>query len=307
MTRHAGRIAVALAFTCAIGSIAQQSSQVERWADTRLQVTEGLVLWLDASRMSAARQAQGRLPLGDGDPVDVWYDGSGHGRHCTQGFPKSRPTFLAAGEAAAIRFDGLDDCLSATGPKQGVEEFTIVLLAAPRSNSGVFRALLAANETGKNDYVTGINIDLGPAPSQRFERLNVEGRGFGGAVNLMKESHPFNDFHVMTVRGRPGKGGAQLFVDGKPMGQRERGPGAIRLDQITLGARFYSNTADAPSWHDFFDGDLAEVVKLVDAGQLSLDGLLTHRRPASDAPSAYSTAFEDPACLKMVLDWSLHQ
>jgi len=52
------------------------------------------------------------------------------------------------------------------------------------------------------------------------------------------------------------------------------------------------------------DGDLAEVAKLVDAGRLSLDGLLTHRRPASDAPSAYSTAFEDPACLKMVLDWS---
>lgn len=55
------------------------------------------------------------------------------------------------------------------------------------------------------------------------------------------------------------------------------------------------------------DGDLAEVVKLVDAGRLSLEGLLTHRRPASDASSAYFTAFEDPTCLKMVLDWSSRQ
>ena len=52
------------------------------------------------------------------------------------------------------------------------------------------------------------------------------------------------------------------------------------------------------------DGDLAEIAKLVEAGTLSLDGLLTHRRPAADAPSAYPIAFDDPACLKMVLDWS---
>ena len=52
------------------------------------------------------------------------------------------------------------------------------------------------------------------------------------------------------------------------------------------------------------DGDLAEIVKLVEAGTLSLDGLLTHRRPAADAPSAYPIAFDDPTCLKMVLDWS---
>jgi putative heme-binding domain-containing protein len=260
MTRNAGRIAVALALVCAAAAGQQQSSQVERWADPRLQVTEGLALWLDASRMSAARQAQGRPPLSNGEPVDVWYDTSGNGRHCTQGFPKSRPTFLATGAAAAIRFDGASDCLSATGPKQAVKDFTIILLAAPRSNAGVFRALLAANETGKNDYVTGVNIDLGPAPSKRLDRLNVEGKGFGGAVNLMKEGHPFNEFHVLAVRGKPGKGGVQLFVDGKPMGQRNREPEAIRLDQITLGARFYSNTADAPSWHDFFDGDLAEVL-----------------------------------------------
>ena len=50
--------------------------------------------------------------------------------------------------------------------------------------------------------------------------------------------------------------------------------------------------------------DLAAVLALVAAGRLSLDGLITHRRPAQDAPAAYRVAFGDPSCLKMVLDWS---
>ncbi len=50
--------------------------------------------------------------------------------------------------------------------------------------------------------------------------------------------------------------------------------------------------------------DLAHVVALAESGALSLDGLITHRRPATDAETAYRTAFSDTACLKMSLDWS---
>jgi len=49
--------------------------------------------------------------------------------------------------------------------------------------------------------------------------------------------------------------------------------------------------------------DLLAVKQLVDSGRLSFDGLITHHSTADGAPSAYRTAFEDPACLKMVLDW----
>jgi len=45
------------------------------------------------------------------------------------------------------------------------------------------------------------------------------------------------------------------------------------------------------------------VCRLIEAGRLSLDGLITHRAPAARAEEAYRTAFADPACLKMVLDW----
>jgi len=50
--------------------------------------------------------------------------------------------------------------------------------------------------------------------------------------------------------------------------------------------------------------DLRNVHRLCESGELSLDGLLTHRAGAADAVAAYRQAFTDPDCLKMVLDWS---
>jgi 3-hydroxyethyl bacteriochlorophyllide a dehydrogenase len=49
--------------------------------------------------------------------------------------------------------------------------------------------------------------------------------------------------------------------------------------------------------------DLVAVRDLVATGRLSLDGLITHRSAPQQAEDAYRTAFGDPACLKMVLDW----
>ncbi len=50
--------------------------------------------------------------------------------------------------------------------------------------------------------------------------------------------------------------------------------------------------------------DLAATRELIESGRLDLDGLIDHRRPASEALDAYPQAFNDPDCLKMVLDWS---
>jgi 3-hydroxyethyl bacteriochlorophyllide a dehydrogenase len=49
--------------------------------------------------------------------------------------------------------------------------------------------------------------------------------------------------------------------------------------------------------------DLAAVLAHAESGRLLLDGLITHREVATCAPAAYRTAFGDPTCLKMVLDW----
>ena len=49
--------------------------------------------------------------------------------------------------------------------------------------------------------------------------------------------------------------------------------------------------------------DLGAVGALIDNGALSLADLITHTAPAEEAAEAYRTAFNDPACLKMILNW----
>ncbi len=50
--------------------------------------------------------------------------------------------------------------------------------------------------------------------------------------------------------------------------------------------------------------DMTQARALVEAGKLNFGGLITTRRPAAEAEDAYPQAFNDPECLKMILDWS---
>jgi 3-hydroxyethyl bacteriochlorophyllide a dehydrogenase len=49
--------------------------------------------------------------------------------------------------------------------------------------------------------------------------------------------------------------------------------------------------------------DLGAVTAMIASGKLRLDGLITHVAAPEAFDEAYTTAFTDPACLKMVLDW----
>ena len=83
---------------------------------------------------------------------------------------------------------------------------------------------------------------------------------------------------------------------------------------ITL-AGFYPGRVDfpfAPAFQkearfriaaEWSPADLQAVLALLRAGQLSLDGLITHSEPVSRAANAYRTAFEDARCLKMMINW----
>lgn len=51
------------------------------------------------------------------------------------------------------------------------------------------------------------------------------------------------------------------------------------------------------------ESDLRTIAELANTGALALDGLITHREPVQRAANAYSTAFGDPHCVKMILDW----
>jgi 3-hydroxyethyl bacteriochlorophyllide a dehydrogenase len=56
----------------------------------------------------------------------------------------------------------------------------------------------------------------------------------------------------------------------------------------------------AAQWHP---RDLDAITTFANDGRLDLDGLITHREPAARAADAYATAFGDPTCVKMILDW----
>jgi 3-hydroxyethyl bacteriochlorophyllide a dehydrogenase len=53
--------------------------------------------------------------------------------------------------------------------------------------------------------------------------------------------------------------------------------------------------------------DLRATMDLVCDERLNLGGLITHRRSFREAPAAYATAFRDPECLKMLIEWGTCQ
>lgn len=55
---------------------------------------------------------------------------------------------------------------------------------------------------------------------------------------------------------------------------------------------------------EWVPGDLDAVISLAASGRLDLSGLVTHTSPARDAAAAYTRAFEDPSCLKLLIDWT---
>ncbi|QDU22817.1 ThuA domain-containing protein [Urbifossiella limnaea] len=224
----------------------------EPWADAKLPVAGGLELWLDAARASASTP-----PPHDGK-LETWYDASGKGRHLRQPVADARPTRLPAGGAAVVRFDGLDDHLRAVKQAAELDTFTVFVVAAPRANPGGFRGVLAFNNANQRDYESGLCLDHGPNPSVKFNSLNVEGRGFGGWKNLLKGEQPLGELTTLEVTGEAKA--LRLTVNGTPAGARPRDGAPVSLDEITVGARYYTNGPGPQKVDSLGRWDVAEVL-----------------------------------------------
>ena len=130
----------------------------------------------------------------------------------------------------------------------------------PRSNSGYFRALLAFNAAGRNDYTSGLTVDLGASGSAGFSFLNIEGVGFGGVRNLLTNAFPFGTFHRISIGSSVTEGDIRLAIDGLPQDRRPRTSPALSMQELTVGARCFSNTSEPPHTQGQFDGDIAEIL-----------------------------------------------
>ena len=232
---------------------------VEPWGDARLKLTSGLTAWYDASVQNAARAAIGKKPWKDDARVDVWRDASGARRDLLQPTKELRPVIRFDEQLAFVHFNGETSVLAVENLDISLGDFTVFVVAAPFSNDGTFRGFLAFNRNGQNDYVSGLNIDQGPDGSPKFATINVEGPGFGGASNLKKTPTPFGELARICVASTPGAGGTVLYDDGKPVGQRDRAPGTVQMDRLTVGARYFNN-GGAPQADGYLRGEIAEVL-----------------------------------------------
>ena len=261
--RTFSRVALSVVLTLFLPS--GGASAAEPWADSKLPVTEGLQVWLDATRITAATEAGGASPPREGGAVAVWHDASGNNRDVRQDAPGRRPVFRTdmkvSRPAPVVQFDGRDDGLLADVLGLGLKGFTLFVVASPYSNHGGYRALLAANVRGQNDYTTGFNVDQGNAGTGNFERVNVEGKGFSGERDLLKDdvALPFGTFHVVALTAEAGKS-VRVALDATPQAERPRGAESIEPTELRVGYRFANPGPDGNGEIGYFDGAIAEVL-----------------------------------------------
>ena len=207
----------------------------------------GLVLHLDAADASVG-------------PVASLADRAAVGRLFTASDEGARPAAIEVGDARVLRFDGVDDHLRVTGTGMKAESLTLFVVAAPHANPGDFRGLFAANAPDSRDYESGLTLDLGPGPTRALDQINVEGKGFGGARDLLASSAPFGTLHVFETVIDSSAREIRLLVDGQPEGTRPFEAGTLSLDELTLGARFYTNGPGAQQVRGSLQGDIAELL-----------------------------------------------
>ncbi len=251
--RHLGCIArVSLVFAFVSAGFIDQSNGAEPWADSRMSVTRDLEFWFDA------RRANGPHPTPADGKAAIWMDASGQGRHLKQAIADARAAVLKVGTEAVVRFDGRDDFFHLAGPPTERRNVTIFVVASPRYNLGAFSGLLASNAANARDFVSGIALDQGPAPSARFGTFNVEGRGFSSWKNLMKPDRPFGTLTTLAVTMDEGE--VRLEVDGQLTGKRPRDGQPVSIAELTLGARFYEHGPGPQHVQGFGGWDIAEVL-----------------------------------------------
>ncbi|WP_300534189.1 chlorophyll synthesis pathway protein BchC [uncultured Mameliella sp.] len=140
-----------------------------------------------------------------------------------------------------------------------------------------------------------------PAPTV-WERAPERRQGGEGYDVIAPEDDPRRDYGAIydasgnaaildDLIGRLAKGGEIVLAGFYPEGLRFAFPPAfMREARLRVAAEWQRE-------------DLTAVRALVENGALSLSGLISHAVPAERAAGAYRTAFEDPACLKMILNW----
>jgi len=236
-----------------LASVVSSLAGVERWADEKLPVKDGLALWLDASAERKA-VANGKVEPG------IWHDGSGHQRDAKQMDPANQPRWGMIFPVYSFGFDGKSQHFVVEALDWKMREATVMVFARAASNGGGFRGLVSASKPGANDYESGFNLDLGGKPTMDgITALNAEGTGFRGEQNLLPESVPFGKTFCATAI--IGADQVSAYIGAVPQGSRPREKdSALDAGHLLIGARSLDNSGKSPVPTGFFDGDIFEVL-----------------------------------------------
>jgi hypothetical protein len=175
--------------------------------------------------------------------------------------PRS-PRLVRAGDGALVRFDGVDDVLAASGLALAPGDFTLCVRATARSNAGGFPRLRrrqrepGATTTRAASRSTCQWAAVGAARRGERRRGGVRRRARPARGRGRLRELP----HLHRALGAEADAIA-LFLDGTPQGWRDLAapPPPLPLDELCVGARFYSNTSDVPCATGFLDGDVEEL------------------------------------------------
>ena len=215
---------------------------------------------LDASQLNPLREKSSLAPLKDGDRIERWFDASGNRADFIAVSSDGQPRFITGDGYSSVRFDGVDDAFRFASSIPSMSKGSIWIVVAPHANPGDFKGIFATNAPNERDYTSGINFDLGPGPSLRWDMFNVEGRGFSGARNLSDKTFPFATLHTIEIRLDDSANQIVVAIDGDERGHREWTAESIATPEWTLGARFYTNGPGTQQVRGHTACDIAEFI-----------------------------------------------
>jgi len=213
-----------------------------------------LLLWLDAS-------GRDTLTLDAGGRVSQWKSKSLSVACTLTADGPQRPTWSADAwqDKPAVCFDGQDDVLRNTQFGRSAKAWTVLMVVCPRSNKGSgipdgFHCFLSANEPGSQDFVSGLNVDMGGRQTDRFVWLNVESSQGDGEANLLQAGSDFGQPRVVAVCADARQ--TTLFAEAVQQGARSSSAAATSLAELRVGSRCYFHGRET----GFVHADIAEVI-----------------------------------------------
>jgi 3-hydroxyethyl bacteriochlorophyllide a dehydrogenase len=177
------------------------------------------------------------------------------------------------------------------------------------------RHAIAGFQTGLPDLIVGhgtlgrllarLTLAAGGAAPTVWETNPARRDGAAGYPVIDPETDPRRDYRAIYDAS-----GAQGLTD-ILIGRLAKGGELVLAGFYTQPVAFsyapaFMREARLRIASEWTPDDMVATRQLVEAGALSLSGLITHTLPAARAADAYETAFTDPSCLKMILDWSAH-